>query len=72
MGVNVTLSDAVPSSGPVPGVVQAKVPPTEAEPPVNVEEAKVCPYVMVLAVGHAVTVGVALFTITLIEVLTVL
>jgi hypothetical protein len=36
-------------------------------PPLSVEEASVCPYVIALAVGHADadTVGVALFTVTL-------
>jgi hypothetical protein len=33
-------------------------------PPLSVEEASVCPAVIALAVGHAVTVGVALFTDT--------
>jgi hypothetical protein len=43
VGVKVTLSDGDPAPGAVLGVVQAKVPPTEAVPPVSVEEASVCP-----------------------------
>ena len=65
VGVKVTLSDGNPALGAVPGAVQAKVPGTEAVPPVKVDEASVCPKVMALAVGHADTVGVALFTVTL-------
>jgi len=46
MGVKVTLSDAMPKPGAAFGVVHAKVPLTiipftEAEPPLNVEEASV-------------------------------
>jgi len=65
VGVKVTLSDTVPAAGAVLGVVKAKLPGTEAVPPVNVEEARVCPKVMLLAVGNTVIVGVALFTVTL-------
>jgi hypothetical protein len=57
-GVKVTLSLGVPAPGAVVEVVHEKEPDTEAEPPVNVDEASVWPYVMALAVGHAVTVGV--------------
>jgi hypothetical protein len=42
------------------GVVHAKVPFTDAVPPLNVEDAKLWPQVMVLDVGHAVIVGVSL------------
>jgi hypothetical protein len=42
-GVNVTLSEGVPAFGTVLEVVHANVPPTEAVPPVRVEEASVCP-----------------------------
>jgi hypothetical protein len=45
--------------------VKAKLPATEPVPPLNVEEANVCPKVIALAVGNAVIVGVALFTVTL-------
>jgi hypothetical protein len=54
------------------GVVKAKLPATEPVPPVNVEDAKVCPKVIVLAVGHTLTLGVALFTVTLTVPVTVL
>jgi hypothetical protein len=43
-------------------VVKAKLPGTEATPPVSVDEASVCPTVMALAVGHVDTVGVTLTT----------
>jgi len=68
--VKVTLSGSVPWLGVVDGVVQANVPFTEAAPPavavlgVSVEDASVCPVVIALAVGHVVTVGVALLTVT--------
>jgi hypothetical protein len=67
VGVKVTLCAAAPTAGVVVGVVNAKLPATEPVPPLSVEEASVCPYVIALAVGHAEgeTVGVALFTVTL-------
>ncbi len=43
VGVKVTLCADVPAPGAVAGVVQAKLPATDAEPPVRVEEARVCP-----------------------------
>jgi hypothetical protein len=48
VGVKVTLCAAVPGPGAVLGVVKVKLPGTEvapetADPPVSVEEAKVCP-----------------------------
>jgi len=43
VGVKVTLSDGNPALGAVPGAVHAKAPGTEAVPPVNVDEASVCP-----------------------------
>jgi hypothetical protein len=61
--VKVTLSDCVPTLGAVVGVVQAKLPATEAVPPVKVEEASVWPYVIAEAFGQAEIVGVALFTV---------
>jgi hypothetical protein len=51
-------------AGAVAGAVHAKVPGTDAEPPLSVDEASVWPKVMALAVGQVVTVGVALFTTT--------
>jgi hypothetical protein len=41
--VNVTLSLGVPAPGAVVEVVQEKEPDTEAEPPVNADEASVWP-----------------------------
>jgi hypothetical protein len=71
-GVKVTLSLGVPPLGTMVGVVQANVPPTDAVPPVSVEDASVWPYVSALAAGHADTAGVALLTVTLAEPATVL
>ena len=71
VGVNVTLSDATPAPGAVAGALNAKLPATEAVPPLSVEFARVCPKVIALAAGHAVTVGVALFTVTLTDPVTV-
>ena len=62
--MKVTLSEGEPAGGAVVRVVQVKVPGTDAVPPVSVEEAKVCPKLMGLAVGHTETVGVALFTVS--------
>ena len=42
------------------GVGKAKFPCTDATPPVSVADARVCPGLSVLAVGHVVTVGVPL------------
>jgi hypothetical protein len=42
-GVNVTLSEGVPAAGLVPGTVQTKLPPTDAVPPLNVDDANVWP-----------------------------
>ena len=53
---------AVPAFGAVAGVVKAKVPGTEAVPPLTAESARVWPKVIAEAVG-AVIVGVALFTV---------
>jgi hypothetical protein len=72
LGVKVTLSAVVPAGGIVAGVVQAKVPGTEAVPTVNVDEASVCPEEMLLAAGQTFTVGVALFTVTVADPATVL
>ena len=77
MGVNVTLSGLVPAAGAVVGVVQANVPgtgvlPTEAAPPVSVDEDRVWPEARALATGKVDTVGVALLTVTDIVTVTVL
>jgi hypothetical protein len=61
--VKVTASVVVPVAGAVAGVVHAKVPGTDAEPPLSVDEASVWPKVIALAVGQVATVG-ALFTTT--------
>ena len=71
VGVKVTLCEAVPAPGAVDGVVNAKLPETDATPPLNVDEARVCPYVIAVAVGAVVIVGVALPTVTLAEVVAV-
>ena len=57
-GVNVTLSVGAPTDGIVLGAVHAKVPLTAAEPPINSEEASVCPEVMSLANGQEKIAGV--------------
>jgi hypothetical protein len=69
VGVKVTLCAAAPTAGVVVGVVNAKLPGTDPVPPLSVDAASVCPYVIALAVGHAdaETVGVALFTVTFTE-----
>jgi hypothetical protein len=41
VGVKVTLSFAVPVAGADEDVVQEKVPPTDAAPPLSVEDARV-------------------------------
>jgi hypothetical protein len=64
VGVKVTLSAVAPRGGTVAGVVQLKVPATEAVPPVSADEDRAWPTVMAAAVGQADTVGVALFTVT--------
>jgi hypothetical protein len=71
-GLKVTPWLDVPVAGAVEDVVQVNVPLTDAVPPVSVEDANDWPYVIALAVGHADTVGVALFTVTLTEPVTVL
>jgi hypothetical protein len=58
--VKVTPSPVVPATGAVVDDVHEKEPDTEAVPPLSVEEARVWPYVIALAVGHADTVGVVL------------
>jgi hypothetical protein len=71
--VKVTISESVPTTGTTVGVLHENVPTTEAVPPVRVDEPRVWPKSMALAVGHAVTVGVALlFTVTVTEPVTVL
>ena len=64
MGVKVTLWEEVPRGGAVPIEVKVNVPATEAEPPVSVELAKVCPRRSGEAVGaREIEVG-ALLTVT--------
>jgi hypothetical protein len=58
VGVKVTLSLGEPAPGAVVDVVQAKEPDTDAVPPVSVDDARVWPKVIALAVGHTDTVGV--------------
>jgi len=54
-------------------LVKAKLPPdTLATPPLREDEAKVCPYVIPLAVGVVVIVGVALLLTTRVTVAVVL
>ena len=48
----------VPAAGVVNGLAKAKVPKISADPPVKVEEARVCPWKIELAVGHFVIFGV--------------
>jgi hypothetical protein len=55
----------------VPGVVKAKLPGTALEPPLKVEDAKVCPKVITLALGHTLTVGMIVKPPALLEILLV-
>jgi len=76
VGLKVTLSVSVPTLGVAPGDVKANVPLTavplaEAVPPVSVDCDSLPPKVIALAVGHAVTVGVAWLTVTVTEPVTV-
>jgi hypothetical protein len=72
VGVKVTPWLADPAFGAVLGVVNAKAPDASTVPPVSVELANVCKYVMALAVGATLMAGVALFTVTLTVVVIVL
>jgi hypothetical protein len=57
----------------VEGEVNAKAPGTESDhPPVSVEAASACPYVMALALGQELTVEMALLTVTLTDPMTAL
>ena len=60
LGVKVTPWLPVPALGEVLVVVKAKDPAVLAVPPLSMELANVCPYVIALAVGAAEIVGVAL------------
>jgi hypothetical protein len=62
VGVKVKLSVCDPSAGTVAGVVHAKLPLTEATPPLRVEEERALPKLMAEAVGWVVMVGVDLPT----------
>lgn len=65
VGINVQFCEAVPTVvGAVLVTVKANEPGTEATPPLRVEDAKVCPIMIDVAVGDVVIVGVALFTVT--------
>ena len=66
LGVKVTAWEAVPALGAVLGAVKAKLPFTEATPPLNVDDASVCPYVIAVAVGQTLTTGVAWLTKTVV------
>jgi hypothetical protein len=58
LGLKITLWLLVPTAGAVDGLVKAKVPEMSADPPVKDDEARVCPWKIVLAVGHFVIFGV--------------
>lgn len=67
VGVKITLWFAVPASGAVLGLAKAKFPTTDvpaadADPPVRFDWERFCPFLMELAVGLLVRVGVALAT----------
>ena len=64
VGVKVTPCGEAPTAGVMEESVQAKVPSTLAVPPLRVEEAKVWPWVIPVAVGATLMVGVALATVT--------
>ena len=59
LGVKITAALEV-KVGIVPGEMKAKLPATEAVPPVRLEEESACPEVIALAFGQAVTDGVVL------------
>ncbi len=71
LGVNVTDCCVVPTDGAVLGVVNAKLPAMLDTPPLKVESASVWPKAIDVAVGDVVIVGVALPTVTLTFVVTV-
>ena len=64
VGVKVTPWLAVPALGALAGLVKAKVPGTEAVPPVRVESARLPPKVIAEAVGASVISTAALLTVT--------
>jgi hypothetical protein len=53
-------------------VPETKTPLARTSPPLNVENAKACPYPIDVAVGAVVMEGVALFTVTFTLVVTTL
>ncbi len=63
VGVKVTLCEAVPTSGGVEGLVNAKLPSGVAVPPLKVELASVCPNLIAPAVGQVVTLELPLPTV---------
>ncbi len=71
VGVKITDCCVVPTAGTVPGVVNAKLPATLAFHPLNIESSSVWPEIIEVAVGGVVIIGVALPTVTLTLVVTV-
>ena len=67
-GTNTTDCAAVPALGATLGSAKEKLPAVEEEPPLSVEEANVCPYVITEASGGAKIVGAAGPTVTLTDV----
>jgi hypothetical protein len=67
VGVKVMPWLEIPAVGAVPGRVKAKEPAGVEVPPVRVELAKVCPKVMVLAVGDVRMAEEALATLSVPE-----
>jgi hypothetical protein len=61
--VKITLSAVAPDGGTVAGAVHVNAPATDAVPPVRADEDRAWPDVRAPAVGHTVTVGVALLTV---------
>jgi len=55
----------VPAPGIVAGAVKAKVPETEAAPPLKMLLARLCPLVIALATGQTLTAGDQGATVTL-------
>ena len=56
--MKITLWLLVPTAGAVDGLAKAKDPEMSADPPVKVDEAKVWPWKIELAVGADVIIGV--------------
>ena len=71
-GVKTKLCALVPMPGVVFGFSHAKVPATEATPPLSTEAASVCPKTMGEAVGLVLMAGLACATTTFTQVVKVL